>query len=210
MPDVTIAKIAVSGIPFRLDRPFDYAIPLDMKEKVQPGVRVEVPFTRANRRTEGIVLALAPIGAYEKLKPISEVLDEAPILTQAQIKLALWMHERFFCTVYEAVKAMLPAGLWFKNGKRRVSDKYVTMAALAVPAEEAAEAAEQKRRRAPQQRSEQQSRPPKQPQQPSGQVAAPTEDQAFEDKLKQFMKDSDSRIADNRMYADRGRSRRRK
>ena len=151
MPDVTIAKIAVSGIPFRLDRPFDYAIPMDMKEKVQPGVRVEVPFTRANRRTEGIVLALAPIGAYEKLKPISEVLDEAPILTQAQIKLALWMHERFFCTVYEAVKAMLPAGLWFKNGKRRVSDKYVTMAALAVPAEEAAEAAEQKRRRAPQQ-----------------------------------------------------------
>lgn len=151
MPDVTIAKIAVSGIPFRLDRPFDYAIPMDMKEKVQPGVRVEVPFTRANRRTEGIVLALAPIGAYEKLKPISEVLDEAPILTQAQIKLALWMHERFFCTVYEAVKAMLPAELWFKNGKRRVSDKYVTMAALAVPAEEAAEAAEQKRRRAPQQ-----------------------------------------------------------
>ena len=151
IPDVTIAKIAVSGIPFRLDRPFDYAIPMDMKEKVQPGVRVEVPFTRANRRTEGIVLALAPIGAYEKLKPISEVLDEAPILTQAQIKLALWMHERFFCTVYEAVKAMLPAGLWFKNGKRRVSDKYVTMAALAVPAEEAAEAAEQKRRRAPQQ-----------------------------------------------------------
>ena len=151
MPDVTIAKIAVSGIPFRLDRPFDYAIPMDMKEKVQPGVRVEVPFTRANRRTEGIVLALAPIGAYEKLKPISEVLDETPILTQAQIKLALWMHERFFCTVYEAVKAMLPAGLWFKNGKRRVSDKYVTMTALAVPAEEAAEAAEQKRRRAPQQ-----------------------------------------------------------
>lgn len=66
------------------------------------------------------------------------------------------------------------------------------------------------RRRVPQQHAEQQSRPPKQPQQPSGQVAAPTEDQAFEDKLKQFMKDSDSRIADNRMYADRGRSRRRK
>lgn len=74
----------------------------------------------------------------------------------------------------------------------------------------AEESEEAPRRRAPQQRSEQQSRPPKQPQQSSGQVAAPTEDQAFEDKLKQFMKDSDSRIADNRMYADRGRSRRRK
>ena len=74
----------------------------------------------------------------------------------------------------------------------------------------AEESEEAPRRRAPQQHAEQQSRPTKQPQQPSGQVAAPTEDQAFEDKLKQFMKDSDSRIADNRMYADRGRSRRRK
>ncbi len=68
---------------------------------------------------------------------------------------------------------------------------------------------------APRRRSPQQPRPtaPKQQQprqQPSGQVAAPTDDQDFEDKLKQFMKDSDSRIADNRMYADRGRSRRRK
>lgn len=74
----------------------------------------------------------------------------------------------------------------------------------------AEESKEAPRRRAPQQHAEQQSRPSKQPQQPPGQVAAPTEDQAFEDKLKQFMKDSDSRIADNRMYADRGRSRRRK
>ncbi|HCY78896.1 MAG TPA: RNA-binding protein S1 [Clostridiales bacterium] len=74
----------------------------------------------------------------------------------------------------------------------------------------AEESEEAPRRRTPQQHAEQQSRPPKQPQQSSGQVAAPTEDQAFEDKLKQFMKDSDSRIADNRMYADRGRSRRRK
>ena len=67
---------------------------------------------------------------------------------------------------------------------------------------------------APRKRAPSQPRPaaprPQQSAQPNGQVAAPTEDQAFEDKLKQFMKESDSRIADNRMYADRGRSRRRK
>lgn len=71
---------------------------------------------------------------------------------------------------------------------------------------------------------ESEARRPERPQQPAsrprpeprreqpagGQVAAPTEDQAFEDKLKQFMKESDSRIAGNPMYADRGRSRRRK
>ena len=74
----------------------------------------------------------------------------------------------------------------------------------------AEEAPEAPRKRAPAQQRPAAAPKQQQPRQPSGQVAAPTEDQAFEDKLKQFMKDSDSRIADNRMYADRGRSRRRK
>ncbi len=43
-----------------------------------------------------------------------------------------------------------------------------------------------------------------------GQVAPPTGNQDFEDRLKRFMQESDSRIADNRMYAERRqRSRRR-
>lgn len=62
--------------------------------------------------------------------------------------------------------------------------------------------------RAPSQKPQRQPKP--QEAQSTGQVSAPTADQIFEDKLKQFMKDSDSRIADNRMYADRGRSKRRK
>lgn len=151
MAETMIAKIAVSGLPYRLDRPYDYGIPAELADKVIPGVRVEVPFARSNRRTEGIVLALADKSAYDKLKPVQAVLDPEALLTEGQIKLALWMHERFFCTVYEAVKAMLPAGLWFKNGKRRVNDKYQTMASLCVPTEEAQEAAEQKRHKAPQQ-----------------------------------------------------------
>ncbi len=35
----------------------------------------------------------------------------------------------------------------------------------------------------------------------------PSNDQAFEDRLKKFMQESDSRIADNRMYSDRPRRR---
>lgn len=43
-----------------------------------------------------------------------------------------------------------------------------------------------------------------------GQVAVPTGNQEFEDRLKRFMQESDSRIADNRMYSERKqRSRRR-
>jgi len=51
------------------------------------------------------------------------VLDEEPVLSEEMLKLALWMRDRFFCTVYEAVKAMLPVGLWYSlNSLCRVAD----------------------------------------------------------------------------------------
>ena len=151
MPGLNVAKIAVSGVPFRLDRPYDYSIPPALEGNVAPGVRVEVPFGRANRPSEGIVLALAEGSDFDKLKPVTSVLDAEPLLDSQMLSLAMWMHERFFCTVYEAVKAALPAGFWFKGGKMRQSGKYVTIASLAVPGEEAAEAAARKRGKAPQQ-----------------------------------------------------------
>ena len=54
-----IAKIAVSAAPYWVDRPFDYRIPEEMREQAVPGVRVSVPFSKGNRRCEGIILAVA-------------------------------------------------------------------------------------------------------------------------------------------------------
>ena len=149
MPDA-VAKIAVSAAPYWIDKPYEYAVPDDLLGRVQPGIRVAVPFSAGNRRSEGIVLALSNKAEYEKLKDISEVLDTEPVLTQQQIQLALFMRERFFCTVYDAVRAILPAGLWFdRDGRRRVSDKTVEMIRLTVPAREALDTAEAMQKNAP-------------------------------------------------------------
>ena len=53
------------------------------------------------------------------------------------------------------------------------------------------------------------SRPNNRSAQPAGQVSGPSGDAAFEDRLKQFMQESDSRMAGNRLYSDRTRGRRR-
>ena len=149
---VLIAKIAVSAATYWIDRPYDYLVPEEFGDRVQPGMRVCVPFSRGNRQTEGVVLAMADGSKYETLKPILAVLDDKPVLTEQQLRLALFMRERFFCTVYDAVKAILPAGLWFQaDGSRRVRDKTVEMARLAVAAEDAADAADRIRRRSAQQ-----------------------------------------------------------
>lgn len=147
-----IAKIAVSAATYWIDKPYDYLIPENLADKVKLGVRVYVPFSRGNRKCEGIVLALAENTEYEQLKPVLQVLDEEPVLTEEQIRLALFMRERFFCTVYEAVKAMLPIGLWFNDdGKRRAKDKVAEMARLTIDAEDALQIAANKRQRSPQQ-----------------------------------------------------------
>lgn len=56
----------------------------------------------------------------------------------------------------------------------------------------------------------QQSRPAQKIVQAQPAVRETSPDKEFEDKLKKFMQESDSRIAGNPMYADRGKSRRRR
>ena len=107
-----IAKIAVSAANFAIDKPYSYLIPRDMT--VLPGMRCIVPFGRSNRRTEGVVLSVEE-GFAEKLKPVDRVLDDAPILTETMLRLAAFLRERYFCTFFDAVRVMLPTGLWFRS-----------------------------------------------------------------------------------------------
>ena len=147
-----IAKVAVSAATYSIDRPYDYLIPDELLPSVSIGTRVEVPFGKANRSTEGVVLSLEESSSYASLKSIRRVLDRENVLSEQQIKLALFMRERFFCTVYDAVRAMLPAGLWFdQQGKRKANDKTVEIASLAIGSDEAEAIVEAKRLRSPQQ-----------------------------------------------------------
>ena len=107
-----IAQIAVSAVTYAIDKPYSYWVPENMELK--PGQRVALPFGRANRTAEGIVLGLAE-GPREKLKAVDRVLDPEPLLSLLQLKLAAFLRDRCFCTFYDAARAMLPAGLWFKT-----------------------------------------------------------------------------------------------
>ena len=107
-----IAKIAVASATFAIDKPYSYLVPESMA--LSPGQRVLLPFGRANKRTEGIVLAVEP-GWEDNLKAVETCMDERPILTEEQLRLAAFLRERYFCTFYDAVHAILPAGIWFQT-----------------------------------------------------------------------------------------------
>ena len=107
-----IAKIAVAAANFAIDKPYSYFIPPEME--LQPGMRVQVPFGRSNRRTEGVVLTVEQ-GEREGLKPVDQCLDDGPVLSDTMLRLAAFVRERYFCTFYDAIRTMLPAGLWFQT-----------------------------------------------------------------------------------------------
>ncbi len=77
-------------------------------------MRVTVPFGRGNRPSEGVILGLDHEKRREELKAILSVPDDESVLSPAQIKLALWLRERYFCTLYDAVKTLLPTGLLYQ------------------------------------------------------------------------------------------------
>ena len=106
-----IAKIAVSAATFAIDKPYSYFAPEGME--LMPGHRVTVPFGRGNRRCEGVVLAVADENAAG-LKPVERCLDGEPLVSEYMLRMAAFVRERYFCTFYDAVRAMLPAGAWFQ------------------------------------------------------------------------------------------------
>ena len=107
-----IAKIAVSAAPFAIDKPYSYRIPEDLR--LVPGLRVMVPFGKGNRRSEGVVLSVEE-GNEDELKTVELCLDEEPLLSDNMLRLAAFLRERCFCTFYDCLRVMLPAGLWFRE-----------------------------------------------------------------------------------------------
>lgn len=112
-----ICAVAVDAATYAIDKLYSYRVPDELREQVLIGTRVLVPFGFGNKRAEAVVLAFREDAGGMKLKPVIEVLDDTPILTAQQLKLAAWMRERLYCTFFDCVRVMLPAGLWFKRNE---------------------------------------------------------------------------------------------
>ena len=107
-----IAGVAVEGTAYHFDKIFDYAVSAENAELIKPGCRISVPFAKSNATRLGMVMYLKQ-GNTSGLKRISSVLDREPVLSQEMLNLADYMHRHYYCTYFEAIKTMLPAGLGY-------------------------------------------------------------------------------------------------
>jgi primosomal protein N' (replication factor Y) (superfamily II helicase) len=95
------------ALPVPLRTAFTYAVPSALREFVQPGSRVLVPFRK--KSLVGVAVELvesAPRAA--KVREIIRVLDIVPALTPKLIELAQWIAGYYLAPLGEVFRAMLP------------------------------------------------------------------------------------------------------
>lgn len=100
---MAIIRVAV---PSPLPQLFDYRLPADAQ--VEPGMRVRVPFGRSNR--VGVVVECSNQSDIDadRLKTITELLDETPILPAELLSFVLWASRYYHQPPGEALATALP------------------------------------------------------------------------------------------------------
>ncbi len=129
-----------------LDKPFEYIIPEELKEKVFPGVRVTVPFGIANKVIDGYVMALNETSEWPeaRLKAISSCYDDDFVLGEKFIPIVERMRYEYHCTYIDAIRCFVPA-----FAKKIKSSKYTYTVKLIADERTVSEYIRQNSKRAP-------------------------------------------------------------
>ena len=122
MSKLPCAEIAVAA---PLDKILTYLVPDELREQLQVGLRGRVPLGR--RSATGYVLKLSEIEGDDKLKPLREILDEAPLFTPEWGEFLRRAAGYYHFPPGEALRCALPAGLsGTGNDLTILSDKLYT------------------------------------------------------------------------------------
>jgi primosomal protein N' (replication factor Y) len=108
------AEVAVEHTVYHFDKGFDYRIPTPLVAQAQPGCRVLVPFGSGDRKRQGMLLSLHEVPEQTNLKSLQAVLDAAPLLSHEALLMVPWMKTHYFCTLYDAVRLLLPVGITYR------------------------------------------------------------------------------------------------
>ena len=112
-------------LPVPLPGLFTYAVPEGMSVRV--GVRVLVTFGRSKTYL-GIVAKVHDVKpeGYQ-VKPITQVVDEKPIVTEKQLRLWQWISDYYLSPVGDVYKAALPSGLKAEDGYKPKTETYIRL-----------------------------------------------------------------------------------
>src|SRR5262245_55685763 len=104
-PVIRRGPVATIATTAPIDKVYSYTIPDALAERVVPGVRVRVPLGKAGRLVEAWCIERSEGQWDGTLRPIADVIDEAPLLPPALLELALWIARYYACPIGPALRA---------------------------------------------------------------------------------------------------------
>lgn len=124
MLHTVVVKVAIDKASYSYDRLYTYSVPQSMAEAVKPGVRVTVPFGKGNKKRVAMIMQTDNKTVVEQgIKPISSLIDTAPVITQEGIDIADFLKHHTFCCYYDAINCLLPAGMSISTFYRYTANK---------------------------------------------------------------------------------------
>ena len=145
-------------LPLPLEGDFTYSVPDDLQAQVAVGVRVVVPLGKSKTYVALVTAVLDSMpepllasGQADKVRPLHQVADDAPVVLDSQLELWRWIADYYMSPIGEVMKAALPSGMKQEDGYVPKTETWVS---LAEPfrSEEALHLALDMLRRAPRQR----------------------------------------------------------
>ena len=131
--DVAVAKIVFSEAPHG---PYDYRIPDEMRDQMQPGMRVRVPLGRRKKSMIGwCTQTTIGSAASRGLRDVIEVLDDEPLCDGPLVRLVMWMSHYYQCPAGQVFETLVPSSVrsgagtrqrtYYKVATRKLDDKLI-------------------------------------------------------------------------------------
>ena len=112
-------------LPFPLNDTYTYYVPQAMEEHICVGQRVIVSFG-AKRFFTGIVYSLGEASDVVDLKPIAEIIDNKPIVSQNQLLYWRRLADYYICSLGDIMRLALPSALRLQSDTTVIINEEIT------------------------------------------------------------------------------------
>ena len=102
-------------LPIPLERTFTYSLTAEEVVRIQIGTRIAVPFGKSKIYTAIVVKTHEVAPEVYEAKPIYQILDDTPLVTQTQLRHWIWIAQYYMCTLGEVVRMALPSALLLES-----------------------------------------------------------------------------------------------
>ena len=116
------ADIIVDISHEKLDKPFQYRVPDRLRDRLETGMCVEVPFGNGNKTVRGYCIGMDSTCRFDprRIKEIGGIVREGVGIEDKMIALAGWIRKNYGSTMIQALKTVLPARRSVKKLEHRM------------------------------------------------------------------------------------------